>query len=71
MKLGHISYGAITHAIMKGFITGIELELDLKPEFCEACTKAKSARQPFPKESKARATKYASASTGICGVLRQ
>ena len=25
-KLGHISYGAITHAISKGFITGIKLD---------------------------------------------
>ena len=58
MKLGHISYGAITHTISKGFITGIELDKDSKPDFCEACVKAKSARQPFPKESKTRATKY-------------
>jgi len=57
-KLGHISYGAISHAISKGFITGIELDTKSKPDFCEACTKAKSARQPFPKESKTRATKY-------------
>jgi hypothetical protein len=57
-KLGHISYGAITHAISKGLITGIELDTASKPEFCEACAKAKSARQPFPKESKTRATKY-------------
>jgi hypothetical protein len=57
-KLGHISYGAIGHAISKGLITGIDLDRDSKPEFCEACTKAKSARQPFPKESKTRATKY-------------
>ena len=47
-KLGHISYGAITHAISKGFITRIKLDKDSKPEFCEACAKAKSARQPFP-----------------------
>ena len=49
-KLGHISYGAITHAITKGLITGIKLDKDSKPDFCEACTKAKSARQPFPKD---------------------
>ena len=39
-KLGHISYGVITHAISKGFITGIKLDKDSKPEFCEACVKA-------------------------------
>ena len=39
------------HAVSSGVITGIELEPDSKPEFCEACAKAKSAREPFPKES--------------------
>ena len=48
----------ITHAIFKGFITRIELDKDSKPEFCEACVKAKSARQPFSKESKTRAMRY-------------
>ena len=57
-KLGHLAYGAVSHAISKGFITGIELESGSKPEFCDACAKAKSARQPFPKERKTRATKY-------------
>ena len=54
----HILWRVITHAIFKGFITRIELDKDSKPEFCKACVKAKSARQPFPKESKTRATKY-------------
>ena len=57
-KLGHLAYGAVAHAISKGYITGIELDTSSKPEFCEACVKAKSAKQPFPKESKTRATKY-------------
>ena len=57
-KLGHISYDAIKHAVTKGFITGIELDAESKPEFCEACAKAKSAREPFPKESKTRAANY-------------
>ena len=56
--LGHISLAAIKHAIAKGFITGIDLDESSKPEFCEACVKAKSARQPFPQESKTRAEKY-------------
>ena len=50
-KFGHISSAAIKHAVSKGFITGINLDESSKPEFCEACAKAKSARQPFPKES--------------------
>ena len=57
-KLGHLAYSAVAHAISKGYITGIELDTTSKHEFCEACAKAKSARQPFPKESKTRATKY-------------
>jgi hypothetical protein len=57
-KLGHISHEAIKHAVSKGLITGIELEPGSKPEFCEACAKAKSARQLFPKESETRAQKF-------------
>ena len=57
-KLGHISHSAIRHAISTGQITGIDLDMDSKPEFCEPCVKAKSARQPFPKKSDTRATKY-------------
>ena len=36
---------------------GIDVNLDSKFEFCEACAKAKSA-QPFPKESKTRAKNF-------------
>ena len=57
-KLGHISCSAIKHAISTGQITGIELDMDSKPDFCEPCVKAKSARQPFPKKSDTRATSY-------------
>ena len=56
--LGHISSDAIKHTVSKGFITGINLNESSKPEFCEACAKAKSARQPFPQESQMRAEKY-------------
>ena len=57
-KLGHVAHSAIKHAVSSGFITGIDLETDSKPDFCEACTKAKSACQPFPKESETRAEKF-------------
>ena len=36
-KLGHISSAAIRHTVSKGFITGIALDDDSKPEFCKAC----------------------------------
>ena len=57
-KLGHISHTAIKNGVTKGYFTGIDLDNGLNPEFCDACAKAKSAWQPFPKESKTRATKY-------------
>lgn len=57
-KLGHLAHAAIKHAVSSRVITGIELEPDSKPEFCEACAKAKSAREPFPKESDTRAEKF-------------
>ena len=57
-KLGHISSAVIRHAVSKGYITGICLDKDSKPEFCDACAKVKSARQLFPKELKNQAAKY-------------
>ena len=57
-QLGHISSAAIRHMVMKGFITGIDLDESSKPKFCEACAKAKSVRQPYPQESYTRAEKY-------------
>jgi len=57
-KLGHIAHAAVKHAVSNNYVTGIKLDSNSKPEFCEACAKAKSARQPFPKESTTRATKF-------------
>ena len=57
-KLGHISHSAIRNAISTRQITGIELDMDSKPEFCEPCAKAKSARLPFPQKSDTHAEKY-------------
>ena len=39
-------------------VTRINLDLNLKPEFCEACIKAKATHKPFPKESKTEYTAY-------------
>ena len=57
-KLGHIAHSAIKHAIANGQITGIDLDMSSKPEFCEACAKAKSAQQPFLKQSGTRAKDF-------------
>ena len=57
-KLGHIAASAIKYVIAKGHITSIQLDPELKPEFCEACAKAKAAQQPFPKELETHVTIY-------------
>ena len=57
-KLSHIAPSAIKYMIAKGHITSIQLDPESKPEFCEACAKAKAAWQPFPKESETHTTKY-------------
>ena len=57
-RLAHIAHSAIKYAIDQGHITGIQLDPDSKPEFCEPCNKAKSAQQPFHKELKTCASEY-------------
>jgi hypothetical protein len=57
-KLGHVSYPVVRNMIRTGMVTGIELDLTSKEEFCEACAKAKSTRQPYPQESSTRAEEY-------------
>jgi hypothetical protein len=49
--LGHVVQGAIQYTVKQGLIEGIELDSASTPEFCEACTKAKATRQPFPEET--------------------
>jgi hypothetical protein len=56
--LGHVAQGAIQYMVKKGLIEGIELNSASTPEFCEACTKAKATRQPFPEEMANRARTY-------------
>ena len=57
-QLGHISSAAIRHAVLKDFITGINLDENLKMDFCDACAKAKSTWLLYPQESETRAEKY-------------
>jgi hypothetical protein len=45
--LGHV---AVLYAVKQGLIEGVELDSASTPEFCDACTKAKATRQPFPEE---------------------
>ena len=58
LKFGHIAHDAIKYTITKGLILGVELDLTSKPEFCDACTKAKASHQPFPKFLNTRAEQY-------------
>ena len=67
-KLGHISYGAIQNSILKGYITGIELESSSKPEFCEACAKVKRHLDSHSqRKAKPGPPNMENVSTGICG----
>ena len=44
--------------VEKGMVTGINLDMMSKPEFCEACIKAKATHKLFPKESKTEYKSY-------------
>ena len=70
-RLGHISHTVIKHAISSGQITGIDLDMDSKLEFCEPCAKAKSIWQPFPKKSDTRAETFGSMYPGTYGDQHQ
>jgi hypothetical protein len=38
--------------VRDGMVTGVKVDLNSKPDFCEACIKAKAHRKPFSKKSK-------------------
>ena len=47
-RLGHLNYRSVMSMAKNGLVTGIELNGDLKGEFCVSCVKAKATREPFP-----------------------
>jgi hypothetical protein len=57
-KMGHINHDDLRRMVKEGMVKGVELDYNSKPEFCEACIKAKADRKPFPKESKTVYEKY-------------
>ena len=57
-KFGHMNYGSIRHMVKSNLVKGVDLDVESQPEFCDACAKAKSNVQPFPKESETRAENY-------------
>ncbi len=50
-KMGHINHDDLREMVIKGMVSGIELDKDSKPEFCDVCVKSKATRRPFSKES--------------------
>lgn len=50
-SMGHINDDNLCRMVKDGMVTGIELDFDLKPEFCEPCIKAEADQKPFPKKS--------------------
>jgi hypothetical protein len=57
-KLGHINHNDLRKMVKAEMVTGINVNLDSKPEFCEVCVKAKAEQKPFPKKSETAYTKY-------------
>ena len=57
-KMGHINHDDLRKMVKNGMVLGIDLDLDSKPDFCEACIKAKATRKPFPKRSETKHQKY-------------
>jgi len=56
--MGHINHDDLHKMVKEGMVTGINVDLDSKPEFCEACIKAKADQKPFPKKSGTVYSKY-------------
>ena len=57
-RMGHVNHEDLQRMVEKGMVTGINLDLSSKPEFCETCIKAKATRKPFPKESETEYKAY-------------
>jgi len=49
--MGHINHEDLCDIADKQMVTGIELDRQSKPDFCETCVKSKATRRPFSKES--------------------
>jgi hypothetical protein len=56
--LGHVSQAAMKQMVQEGLIDGLDVDTSSRPEFCDACTKAKATCQLFPGETKNRALTY-------------
>jgi hypothetical protein len=50
-RMGHINHKDLHRMVKEGMVTVIKLDIDLKPEFCKPCIKAKADWKLFPKKS--------------------
>ncbi|KAF7367236.1 Retrovirus-related Pol polyprotein from transposon TNT 1-94 [Mycena sanguinolenta] len=58
-RMGHVNHDDLLAAVKAGTITGVNLDLESKPQWCATCIQAKAARQPIPKKAKEpRPTEY-------------
>ncbi|KAF7334060.1 Retrovirus-related Pol polyprotein from transposon TNT 1-94 [Mycena venus] len=58
-RMGHINHDDLRAAVKAGTITGVNLDMDSKPQWCEVCVQAKAKRQAIPKKAKEpRPTEY-------------
>jgi hypothetical protein len=57
-KMGHVNYDNLCKMVKDGMVSGIDLDLNSNPDFCEACIKAKATRKPFPKKSETKYQNY-------------
>jgi hypothetical protein len=56
--MGHVNHDDLRRMVEKGMVTGINLDMSSKSDFCQSCIKAKATRKPFPKESKSEYNAY-------------
>ena len=57
-RMGHVNHEDLRQMVEKGMVTGINLDLSSKPDFCEICITAKATRKSFPKESQTEYKAY-------------
>ena len=58
-RMGHVNHEDLRRMVKEGTVTGIDLDMNSKPEPCSQCIEAKATCLPFPKMSTSnRAKKY-------------
>ncbi|KAL1686986.1 hypothetical protein GGG16DRAFT_11550, partial [Schizophyllum commune] len=47
-RMGHKHHDALKRMVVEGRVTGINLDMDSKPEFCVGCLEGKAKKKSFP-----------------------